>query len=95
MLTLTENAQFAIRSLAESIDAPTDAGVRIATTDGSDGAGPQLALAVVPQPAPGDQVVDEGGARVFLDSAAALMLDAETLDAQVDTAAQEVNFFVT
>ena len=95
MLTLTENAQLAIRSLAESIDAPADAGVRIATTDGNDGAGPQLELAVVPAPAPGDQIVDEGGARVFLDSAASLMLDAETLDAQIDTAAQEVNFFVS
>ena len=95
MLTLTENAQLAIRSLAESTDVPTGAGVRIATTEGNDGAGPQLELAVVPEPAPGDQVVDEGGARVYLDSAASLMLDTETLDAQIDPAAQEVNFFVT
>jgi Fe-S cluster assembly iron-binding protein IscA len=49
----------------------------------------------VPEPAPGDQVVDQDGARVYLDSAAALMLEAETLDAQVDPAAQEVNFFVS
>jgi len=95
MLTLTDNAQFAIKSLTGALDEPTGAGVRIATTSGSNGASPELELAIVPEPAPGDQVVDEDGARVYLDSAAALMLDAETLDAQVDTAAQEVNFFVT
>lgn len=97
MLTLTDNAQFAIRSLAGSMDQPeaADAGVRIAATSGADGDGPQLALAVVLEPSPGDQVVDQDGARVYLDSAAALMLDEETLDARVNTEAQEVNFFVT
>ena len=96
MLTLTDNARVAIRSLTGIAEEPTAAGVRIATTaTGGDGAGPELALAVVPEPAPGDQVVDEDGARVYLDSAAALMLDEETLDAQINSAAQEVNFFVT
>ena len=95
MLTLTDNAQFAIRSLTGSEAAPDGAGVRIATTPGSDGSAPELALAIVPEPAPGDQVVDNDGARVYLDSAAAIMLDEQTLDASVDTAAQEVNFFVT
>jgi Fe-S cluster assembly iron-binding protein IscA len=95
MLTLTDNAQFAIRSLTGSTDAPDGAGVRIATTAGNDSEAPHLELAVVPEPAPGDQVVDQDGARVYLDSAAALMLEAETLDAQVDPAAQEVNFFVS
>lgn len=95
MLTLTDNAQLAIRTLTSPADEPTAAGVRIATAAGNDGAGPQLALAVVAEPAPGDQILDEGGARVFLDSTAAQMLDQETLDARVDTAAQEVNFFVT
>lgn len=95
MLTLTDNAQLAIRSLTGSIDAPDGAGVRIATTaPGGDGATPELELAIVPEPVDGDQVVDENGARVYLDPAAAMMLDHETLDVQIDTAAQEVNFFV-
>jgi iron-sulfur cluster assembly protein len=102
MLTLTDNARVAIRSLTGFAEEPTEAGVRIATSAGGDPtsaggdtAAPELALAVVPEPIPGDQVVDEGGARVYLDSAAALLLDQETLDAQIDSAAQEVNFFVT
>jgi iron-sulfur cluster assembly protein len=101
MLTLTDNARVAIRSLTGFAEEPTGAGVRIATSAGGDPtsagdtAAPELALAVVPEPIPGDQVVDEGGARVYLDSAAALLLDQETLDAQIDSAAQEVNFFVT
>jgi iron-sulfur cluster assembly protein len=95
MLTLTDNAQLAIRSLTGSQDAPDGAGVRIATTSPANGSNPELALAIVPEPAPGDQVVNTDGARVYLDSAAAVMLDEQTLDASVDTEAQEVNFFVT
>lgn len=94
MLTLTDNAQLAIRTLCSPADEPSDAGVRIASAPGGDGASPQLALAVVAEPAPGDQILDEGGARVFLDATAAELLDQQTLDAQVDQSAQEVNFFV-
>jgi Fe-S cluster assembly iron-binding protein IscA len=60
-----------------------------------DGAGPQLGLEVAPGPAPGDQVVDDDGARVFLDQSAAALLGEQTLDVQVDQAAQQVNFYVT
>ena len=95
MLTLTDNAQVAIRTLTEAVDEPGDAGIRIATAPGTDGSSPELALAVVPEPAPGDQVVDEGGARVYLDATAARMLEEETLDVQIDPAAQGVNFVVT
>lgn len=95
MLTLTDNAQVAIRSLTGSLDEPNGAGVRIASEPGPDGSGPELGLAVVAEPVPGDQVVDEGGARVYLDETAARMLEAETLDVQIDPDAQQVNFFVT
>jgi iron-sulfur cluster assembly protein len=95
MLTLTDNAQLAIRSLlAAPTDAGTETGVRIATAPGPNGEAPSLALALVAEPAPGDQVLDEGGARVYLDETAAQMLDHETLDAQIDTEAQQVDFFV-
>jgi iron-sulfur cluster assembly protein len=94
MLTLTDNAQYAIRTLIAPAEEPTDAGVRIASAPGNNGATPQLSLQVVGEPAPGDQVVDEAGARVFLDPAAAEILAEQTLDVQVDAAAQEVNFFV-
>lgn len=95
MLTLTENAQYAIRTLVAPADEPDQAGVRIASAPAANGAAPELSLEVVAAPAPGDQVVDDHGARVFLDAAAAEILAQETLDVQVDEAAQQVNFFVT
>lgn len=93
MLTLTDGARLAIRSLISPADAPDDAGVRIAATGGSDGQGPELALSIVPAPAPGDEVVEDHGARVFLDATAAQLLGDETLDAQIDAGAEQVNFF--
>ena len=35
-------------------------------------------------PLPGDQVVEEAGARIFLEESAATLLDDKTLDAMVD-----------
>ena len=87
-------AQYAIRTLVSPADEPTEAGVRIASTPGSNGSTPELSLEVVASPAPGDQVVDSAGARVFLDAAASQLLAEQTLDVQVDAEAQEVNFFV-
>ncbi|QSB15431.1 adhesin [Natronosporangium hydrolyticum] len=80
MLTVTDNAAAAIRSLTTQPDVPDGAGLRIAT-DASAGA---LQLSVSAGPHEGDQVVDESGARLFLDGDAALLLDDKALDATVD-----------
>lgn len=80
MLTVTDNAVAAIRSLTAQPDVPETAGLRIAT-DQSAGA---LQLSVAPEPQAGDQVVDNSGARLFLDNEAALLLDDKALDATVD-----------
>lgn len=95
MLTLTDDARLAIRSLVAPTDVPDDAGVRIASTGTVDGQGPELALTVAPAPEPGDEVVDDEGARVFLDPTAAELLADETLDVQIDRSAEQVNFFLT
>ena len=95
MLTLTDNAQHAIRTLVSPAAEPTAAGVRIASTPGNNGATPELSLEVVASPAPGDEVVDEQGARVFLDATASAILAEETLDVQIDAEQQQVNFFVS
>ncbi len=81
MLVLTESATTVIRSLVDRPELPDTAGVRIASTH--DGPGP---LAVAPAGAPdaGDQVVEEQGARVFLEPTAAAMLEDQVLDATVD-----------
>lgn len=80
MLTLTDNAVAVIRSLTEQPQVPDGAGLRIAT-DPSAGA---LTLSLAPEPVEGDQVVNESGARLFLESSAAELLDDKALDAAVD-----------
>jgi Fe-S cluster assembly iron-binding protein IscA len=80
MLTMTDNAVAAIRSLTTQPNVPDSAGLRIAT-DRSAGA---LQLTVAPEPHEGDQVVDTSGARLFLDTEAATLLDDKALDATVD-----------
>jgi iron-sulfur cluster assembly protein len=80
MLTLTDSAVSVIRELTAQPEVPDGAGLRIAT-DPSEGA---LTLALATQPAQDDQVLDESGARIFLDPDAAQMLDHKALDAAVD-----------
>ena len=78
MLTLSPSAAEAVDSLLHSQQAPEDAGLRIRT------AGDSLTMELAPEPAPGDQVIEEGGARVFVDATAAPMLDNVELDARVE-----------
>ena len=79
MLTLTENAASAVKTLTSQI--PTEAGgLRIREADQAE-AGFELALA--PSPEPDDAVIETGGARVFVEQAATVPLDDRVLDAQV------------
>ncbi|HET6908947.1 MAG TPA: hypothetical protein VFH54_06365 [Mycobacteriales bacterium] len=94
MLTLTAEAETAIRSLVEA-DPANAAGIRIATTPAADGEGRQLGMEIAQGPQAGDEVIDADGARVFLDMTAASLLDQETLDVQLDADAKQVNFFLT
>jgi Fe-S cluster assembly iron-binding protein IscA len=81
MLDVTEQAATVIRAIADRPELPDGAGLRIAS-DASSDAG--LSVAAVPEPEQGDQVVDEKGARVFVDSDLAALLDDKILDARVD-----------
>lgn len=80
MLTLTDSAAIAIRDLTNQQEVPEGAGLRIAT-DPSVGT---LTLTLAMAPADGDRVVDTSGARIFLESDAAQLLDDKVLDAAVD-----------
>ena len=98
MLTLTSNARNAIEALTgPQGGAPPGAGVRIAVAQDApampNGAQASLTLTVARAPEPDDKVLDDGNARVFLDTGAAQMLHNQTLDAQVDPA-QGVSFFL-
>ena len=80
MLTLTENASTVVKTLVDQTGGQ-EAGLRI-----SQDAPDSPALHVIPSdsPQPGDQVLEEDGARVFLEETAAETLDDKILDAQVD-----------
>ena len=86
MLTLTNHAQDAVRTLTQGRQAAETAGLRIASS--SEG----LELMIVAEPAPGDALIDDDGARVFVDLQAAQLLDEQTLDAQVE--GDQVSFFL-
>ena len=80
MLAVTDNAATVIRDLTSQKEVPSGSGLRIAA-DASEGS---LTLSLVPEPEVGDQVLDQGGARLFLDQDAAQILDDKELDAAVD-----------
>ncbi len=86
MLTLTDQAVDVVRSLTQAPQAPADAGLRLAP--GGDG----LELSVVESPAPGDEVIDASGVKVFVEQQASQMLDEQTLDATVTEG--QVSFFL-
>jgi iron-sulfur cluster assembly protein len=79
MLTLTENATSAVKNLASQI--PTDTGgLRISEAAAPDSG---YALSLAPAPEQGDTVVENDGARVFVDEATTVALDDRVLDARV------------
>ncbi len=81
MLTLTQNAVRAIRSLTAQEGEAEESGLRIMS--GGDQAS-TLQLSLAPNPLAGDEVVESDGARVFLEPAAAGVLADKSLDAAVD-----------
>lgn len=83
MLTLTESAADAIREIVAAPEVPEGAGLRIATQPGAHESG-TLEVTVAAVPAESDQVLDEDGARVFVEAAAADLLDDKLLDAQIE-----------
>ena len=79
MLTLSESAVEAVDRMLHTPEIPDDAGMRIRPVGES-----QLTIELASEPAPGDQVVEEGGARVFVDSEAAPVLENVELDSRME-----------
>ncbi|GAB2617461.1 hypothetical protein [Pseudactinotalea suaedae] len=77
MLSITETAQTAIRSLSEQAGLPETGGVRLAMDETQDG----LQMSLAPEPQTGDQVVEGAGARVFMPTETATLLETQELDA--------------
>jgi Fe-S cluster assembly iron-binding protein IscA len=87
MLMVTENAGQAIEAIVANAEMPDGSGLRIDTPDQPaatpDRSGAPLQLEVTSQPAEQDQIVNEGGAKVFIAPAAAPILDDKVLDVRV------------
>ena len=81
MLTLTDNASTAIKNLTDQTAVSDDTGLRISTADDTTGS---LKVELTPTPEPTDKVVEDAGARVFLEERAAAVLSDKVLDAQLD-----------
>jgi Fe-S cluster assembly iron-binding protein IscA len=83
MLALTEGAVEAVKTLVDASDDGVDSsGLRVVAEPV--GLRTNLQLSVVPLPAEDDQVIEEQGARVFLEPEAAALLDDKVLDARVE-----------
>lgn len=76
MLTLTENATTIVKQIT---DQPETNGLRISGEGEA-----SFAISATAQAEPDDQVVEQDGATVYLDQAAATELDDKVLDAGVD-----------
>ena len=81
MLTLTENASAIVNEITSQPGLAETAGLRITTEDSPE---PSFAVSAAQQGEPGDQVVEQGGATIYLDNSAAELLDDKVLDAAVD-----------
>jgi Fe-S cluster assembly iron-binding protein IscA len=83
LLALTDNAVQAVKDIVSSSDELTETGgLRLVAERG--GTETNLQLSIVPLPAEDDEVIEEQGARVFLEPEAASLLDDKILDASVE-----------
>lgn len=82
MLTLTNSAVDAIQELTTQPGLPDDSGIRIKPTEPGE-ATSTFQIDVREAPEEDDQIVERGGARVFLDPDVADVFSDQTLDALV------------
>ena len=83
MLALTDSAVEAVKNIVSSSEETTETGgLRMVAEQA--GTQTNLQLSVVTVPAEDDEVIEEQGARVFLEPEAASLLDDKVLDASVD-----------
>jgi iron-sulfur cluster assembly protein len=98
MLMVTENAGQAIEAIVANTEMPDGSGLRIDAPDQPpatpDRSGAPLQLEVTSQPAAQDQVVSEGGAKVFIAPSAAPILDDMVLDVRVSEDQERVEFVI-
>jgi iron-sulfur cluster assembly protein len=85
MLLLTEAAAEVVKAITSTSEAPEGAGLRIASSATEPGHAGDLQVSAAPGPHENDQVIETGGAHVYLEPQAAEFLEDKVLDAQVDS----------
>jgi iron-sulfur cluster assembly protein len=80
VLTLTDGAAETIRVLTSQPGVPADTGLRMSVPAGSDG---RLTLSLEP-PQPDDAVIEDGGARVFVEPDAVAVIGDRQLDGELN-----------
>jgi iron-sulfur cluster assembly protein len=85
MLVLTDAAAEVVKSLTSTPQAPDEAGLRIASSDPVPDNPGALQVSAAPGPSENDQVIESGGAHIYLEPQAAAYLEDKVLDAQVDS----------
>ena len=78
MLTLTDNARYALQDIATRAGLPDDGGLRIAESPVQEGS---FELCLVTEPVDGDEVIEADGARVFVEPLTSTILFDQQLDA--------------
>jgi iron-sulfur cluster assembly protein len=82
LLALTDNAVEAVKNIVSSADQPSElSGLRMVAERA--GADASLEITVARLPAEDDEVIEEQGARIFLEPGAAALLDDKVLDASI------------
>ena len=81
MLALTDEAVETVKAIVEARETPETGGLRLAAERSGDRT--TLHLSVVVLPGEDDEIIEEGGARVFLELEAAALLDDKVLDVTV------------
>lgn len=78
MLTLTDNARFAVQDIASRAGLPEEGGLRIVESDAQTGA---FELSLVAAPVDGDEVIEAGSAHVYVEPTTSEILADQKLDA--------------
>lgn len=84
MLVLTTAAAEVVKAVTNAPEAPQGAGLRIAASAPQPQSAGALQVTAAEGPGDGDQILEGDGARVFLESEAALYLEDKVLDARMD-----------
>lgn len=91
MLTITQEAANLLVSERASSGAPDSYGIRFFAAMPEEGGGePQLAIAFVPEAAPGDQVTEQEGVTAYVAQEVAAALEDVTIDAAAPDGSPEL-----